>query len=369
MRRGRTLILVVLVLIIGLAVVGFVFFQSSQNSAKQQANEPVYVKIYSASQDIAQGEPITEEKLTTINIPQDKVTASEFTEAEKTILLDNKIALYPLKQGVVITETMVVDASSSVPVASSEWAARIPMGMTAMTLPTNRLALAGYGASDGARVNVNACFLFVDVDPSFQTSLPNWFDRVYGTGFNKEGYAEMSTGILPPARGVAGRAELDAALQQPFYYIPSEAQRPRVVCQTLAQDVTVLHMGNFSLPTAADAAQAAAPATDQTKNQQTPPDTTSTQANKRPDIVTLLVTPQDALILTYTIYTNAQVTLTLRNAGDRGKVVTEAATLQFLLSQYNIPVPAKLPYALHPAVPQLLSPSLPNDVIEIEPKK
>ena len=42
-------------------------------------------------------------------------------------------------------------------------------------------------------------------------------------------------------------------------------------------------------------------------------------------------------------------------------LATEAATLQFLLSQYNIPVPAKLPYALQPRIDALTSPSLPND--------
>jgi len=38
----------------------------------------------------------------------------------------------------------------------------------------------------------------------------------------------------------------------------------------------------------------------------------------------------------------------LRNPTDQSHQATEASTLQFLLSQYNIPVPAKLPYSLEP---------------------
>jgi hypothetical protein len=49
--------------------------------------------------------------------------------------------------------------------------------------------------------------------------------------------------------------------------------------------------------------------------------------------------------------------MTLRNSTDIGRYATEASTLQFLLSQYNIPIPAKLPYALHPALPNLLAPA------------
>jgi len=36
-----------------------------------------------------------------------------------------------------------------------------------------------------------------------------------------------------------------------------------------------------------------------------------------------------------------------------------------LLSQYNIPVPAKLPYAMQPALTTLTSPFLPNDIVTV----
>jgi pilus assembly protein CpaB len=67
------------------------------------------------------------------------------------------------------------------------------------------------------------------------------------------------------------------------------------------------------------------------------------------------------------VYTNAQIMMTLRNPSDQSRLATEAATLQFLLSQYNIPVPAKLPYALQPKIDQLTTPSLPNDGAKTTP--
>ena len=68
------------------------------------------------------------------------------------------------------------------------------------------------------------------------------------------------------------------------------------------------------------------------------------EAPKPPDVITLVVNPQDAVTLNYLIFSGAQLTLALRGTGDDSIELTEAATLQFLLDQYNISVPAKLPY-------------------------
>jgi pilus assembly protein CpaB len=79
-----------------------------------------------------------------------------------------------------------------------------------------------------------------------------------------------------------------------------------------------------------------------------------------PDIITLMVTPQDSITLTYLMniqqstMMQTRLSMTLRNPLDDARQATEASTLQFLLSQYNIPVPSKLPYALEPRLPSLL---------------
>lgn len=348
MRRGRILIFLLLIVVIGLAVavVAVRMFLASRTPTVQA---PVNVEVFVAGQNIPQGGKITEDEITTITLPQDKVTNVEYTLDKKADLLNNKVAKYPLDQGVVITSSMVADASQAVSIAGPEWASLIPPGMTAISIPASRLSTVSFGITDGAHINLNACFLFVDVDPSFQTITPDLTASLTATGFPQGALPILSLGVGATPGGASGRLELDSSLQQPFYLIPSEPQRPRVVCQTILQDVVVMKLGNFTLaPTNPQAAQQQAQQQQQT-------------AAPAPDILTLIVSPQDADTLTYMVYTNAQIMMTLRNPSDQSRLATEAATLQFLLSQYNIPVPAKLPYALQPRIDKLAKPALLND--------
>lgn len=366
MRRGRTLILVLLIIIIGL-IVGFVAIRQFILTP-QSEEQPVFVEVYYAAQNIPQGGPITEDVLLTMNIPQANVVEVMFTRDELSLLTNNKVAKFPLDQGVVITESMVNDASAAVPISGPQWASLIPPGMTAMSIPANRLSLSGYAINDGAHVNINACLMFVDIDPTFQSILPNLTAVLTGTGLGQvtgsEGTGYGATGLPILSLGVVttgaaqGRLELDPSLQQPYFLIPSETQRPRLVCQMLLQDVVVMKLGSFSLiPSGTVTTQPAA--TDPEAQQQAP---------AAPDIVTLIVTPQDSITLSYLMYTNAQLSLTLRNPSDLARQATEASTLQFLLSQYNIPVPAKLPYAMQPALSTLVSPFLTNDTVTVPPQ-
>src|SRR5688572_27952948 len=119
--------------------------------------------------------------------------------------------------------------------------------MVAATIPTNRLSLVGYGVNDGAHVNVNACMLFVDVDPAFQAELPKFTSVLTDTGYLPDSLPVLSIGALSgelPSR--QGRVELDPTLQQPVYAVPSESQRPRLGCQKGLQAVVVMKLGNFT---------------------------------------------------------------------------------------------------------------------------
>jgi pilus assembly protein CpaB len=348
--------MVLLIIIIGIVVAFFAFrqFLSGGTPAEQT---PTNVDIYVAGQNIPQGEEITEAALQTIQIPQDKLVTVEFTLDEKAFLI-GKVAKYPIDQGVPITESMIGDGTTNIPISGPQWASLIPAGQTAISIPTDRLGLAGYAVGDGAHVNINACFLFVDVDPSFQSILPNKFIVLTGTGFNDAGLPLItlgSGGADPLSSPSQGRLELEPAIQQPYYLIPSETQRPRMVCQILLQDVVVLKVGDFPLNAVPVATDQAATATDQQAQ----------QAPVAPDIVTLLVSPQDSITLSYLIQTNAELNMTLRNPSDQARQATEASTLQFLLSQYNIPVPAKLPYSLQPQTNVLGGLVLPNDVVQV----
>jgi pilus assembly protein CpaB len=158
--------------------------------------------------------------------------------------------------------------------------------------------------------------------------------------------------------GIQGRAAVDPVLGQTLYVVPSEAQRPRMASQTLLQDAVILQMGNFTLPGELTPEQQQAAAQQQAvEGQEAPPPPPA------PDVATLIVSPQDAVTLNYLLYTGAQLTLALRAAGDDSRFQTEAVTLQFLLDQYRIPVPVKLPFASEPKIPNLLPPTLKNDAV------
>jgi Flp pilus assembly protein CpaB len=338
MRRGRILIFLVLIVLIGLGVAVFAVQQFVLRS--QETDQPVFVDIFVAGQNIPQGGAISEAVLSTITIPQEDVVSVMFTRDELAVLTTNKVARYPLDQGVVITESMVVDKSGAVAIGGPQWAALVPPGMTAVTIPSNRLSMVGYGVADGAHVNIVACLLFVDVDPSFQSILPNFTATLTGTGFVAEGLPTLSLGVVSGGETSAqGRLELDPSLQQPYYLVPSEPQRPRPTCQMLLQDVVVMKRGAF-------------PLNENQPAQQQQPEGEAPAAPE--DIVTLIVSPQDAIMLNYLTYTRAIISMTLRNPSDQSRQATEAATLQFLLSQYNIPVPAKLPYAMEPRIDALV---------------
>jgi pilus assembly protein CpaB len=260
-------------------------------------------------------------------------------------------ARFTLDQGVVITSSMV--GEGPVEISGPNWAVQIPSGMVAAAIPTNRLSLVGYGVNDGAHVNVNACMLFVDIDPAFQTILPNFTAVLTGTGFEQEGAAPVLS-VSVAGGGEAsrqGRVELDPTLQQPFYAVPAEAQRPRLVCQMILQDIVVLKLGNFALQ--------AAPT-----DPNVTPSPAQTQQQANPDIVTLMVNPQDSISLNYFVYSGAVLSLSLRNPNDTSRFAAESATLTSLLTQYNISLPSKLPYAVQPRVDILVPPVLPNNTVQ-----
>jgi pilus assembly protein CpaB len=134
-----------------------------------------------------------------------------------------------------------------------------------------------------------------------------------------------------------------------LYVIPSEPQRARLVSQTLVQDAIVLQIGDFmtqaQLQQVAKPTPTPVPSGTETEQQQPVVQPTPVPV-AFPDTVTLVVAPQDAVTLNYLVYAGAQLTLVLRGTGDSQRVQTEAVTMQYLMDQYNIPVPAKMPYGM-----------------------
>jgi Flp pilus assembly protein CpaB len=380
MRRGRIFFLLALIIVVAIGLVYLLYSRGMIFPTAETTGEPgtellytptpvATTKVVVVTQRVARGEIITADKLELIDHPSDLVLPIMYTTIEDVV---GKMARYTLDPYTIVTSALVTD--SPITEQGSDDALFISPGMVAVSIPITRLSSISYAPQRGDHVNVIVTMLFVDLDPSWQTKLPNWTGNVIGPaggGVLEDGGSlgieEITTLLAQPYRGPSeqGRAETDQGLNQTLYILPSESQRPRLVSQTLIQDVIVLQMGNFLTPAEKAALEATAPAPTATPEpgaeqpQQAAP--TPTPKPAPPDVITLIVNPQDAVTLNYLVYSGAQLTLALRNPNDALADGTEAVTLSYLLDQYNIPIPVKLPYGSEPAVDALVPPSLPND--------
>lgn len=391
MRRGRIFFYLAFIIILGLVAV-YLVMQRSQTptSLGTPGAEPTpavqLVNVVVATQRIPRGSVLTDQVVSVVPIPQDLFIQGMFSDVNQVM---GRLAKFDLDAGIPLTQGMLVDSAEQLSTTGSNAALSIPRGMVAVSIPISRLSSVSFAPQAGDHVNVMATMLFVDLDEEFQSILPNRSMSVIspGTGTLQGGTQSQSqtqvgaqgqpqlqnqnqgqntlnvessttTSIVGGGGAPFGRAVVDEVLGQTFYQVPQEAQRPRLVSQALLQDVVVLRMGNFPLegtgpkPTPTPSPEGVQPPAGQQ---------TVVVEPEKPDVITLIVSPQDAITLNYLVYSGAQLTLALRPAGDDTRVQTEAVTLQFLLNQYNIPVPGKLPYGLEPRLDKLTPPVLRND--------
>jgi Flp pilus assembly protein CpaB len=383
MRRGRIFFYLAFIIILGLVAVVVVWQKFLQPAAQPQANvtapAPVeMVDIVMVTQKVPRGGVLDRQVLELVPWQKSSLIDGMFTNLDEVV---GRQARYELTPGVPLMSGMLVDSADQIS-GGGIAALSIPRGMVAVSIPISRLSSVSYAPQSGDHVNVIVTTMFVDLDTDFQTVLPNQTLGVIAPGTGTltgstgqsqsqgETQAQGSAGLSVESNSIValsggggatqGRAEVDPVLGQTFYLVPSERQRPRITSQNLIQDVIVLKMGDFTFEGQQQPQVSGTPQV--TTEEQTTAETAPT-APKPPDVVTLIVTPQDAVTLNYLIYSGAELTLALRAANDDSRFETEAVTLQFLLDQYNIPVPVKLPYGVEPRKDSLSLPVLKNDIV------
>jgi Flp pilus assembly protein CpaB len=236
-----------------------------------------------------------------------------------------------------ILSNMVVEDLTDAARVGSDAAAVLPEDLVAVSLPMDRLTSVAYAVQDGDRVDLIISLLYVDVDEDFQSIVPN---NVTLFRVSEEGGIQLLSAI-------AGR--VDSTALGSVIVGPSERQRPRLTTQRTIQDALVVHVGNFPYdgrfigvpPTPT-------PVPEENQDQGTPPPPTALPP--RPDIITLGVTPQEAVVITWLIEARVPVTLALRSASSTARVATNEVTLDYLMAQYGITVPGKRPFAIEPAI-------------------
>jgi len=382
MRRGRIFFYLAFILILGLVAVVVVwqrFIVPSQQQVVVDATPtPIPVEVVIVAQNLPKGYILDSEVLSTIPWQQEALAPGMYTGGAINELYGRQVK-YDLSQGTLLMDTLLLREGEQIPLVGSSWALNIPSGMVAVSIPITRLSSVSFAPRPGDHVNVISTYLFVDIDTDFQSILPNHTGVVVAPGppnpeTGEPTIVQLTTGIsslytvgdpdpetgkigapssLSP--GIFGRVEIDPVLGQAVYLVPSERQRPRMVSQMLLQDVVVLQIGNFPLPgeeeKIEEEEQQEQPAQEPGQEEAPPPVIV-------PEVVTLIVRPQDAVTLNYLLQEGFQravsLSLALRSPNDNSRENIIPVTLQYLLEQYQIPVPARLPYSLEPRLDFLL---------------
>jgi pilus assembly protein CpaB len=372
MRRGRIFIYLALIIILGLVAAYVLLVRNNQPQIEPGSvmPEPTQVveniEVIVVAQNTPRGTMLDETLLTTIEIPKNDAVAGMFFSDMASVV--SRRAKFDLDSGIPLTASMLVDSAEALSSTGSVAALTIPKGKVGVSIPINRLSSVSYAPRPGDHVSIIITMMFVDIDSEYQTRLPNQVVTVMGPSSGEEGNF-ITLGLIQGENvALQGRTELDPILNELVYVLPSEQQRGRLVSQTLLPDVTVLQVGDFPFeeeeipePTTEAEGQLAQPVPE-------PEPTEPPPEKKPPDVITLVVSPQDAVTLNYLLYSGAEFTLALRAYGDDSIDATESATLQFLLDEYNITMPAKLPYGMDPRVNDPELPVLENDYVAPPPQ-
>ncbi|MFN8377340.1 MAG: Flp pilus assembly protein CpaB [Anaerolineae bacterium] len=316
--------------------------QSQQVTQAPTATPEPRVEVVIAVQELGRGQVIPPNGVALREWPAYAVPVSAITNLEDVV---GKIARTDIFREQPIQTNMVVENLGDLARTGSDAAAVLPSGLVAVSLPIDRLTSVGYAIQDGDRVDLIISLLYVDVDEEFQTRIPSEI-----TLFT----IEPETNAITLQDGIQGRPDSSAAFAPARVIVgPSEQQRPRLVTQMTIQDALIIHVGTFPLdgrfigvpptPTPVPAEQAAA-----AQEGDATPVPTATPA--RPDIITLAVTPQEAVVITYYVEAKIPVTLALRSATDTSRVPTDDVTLEYLMGTYGIELPPRLPYSIEPAI-------------------
>jgi Flp pilus assembly protein CpaB len=293
MRRGRILILLGLILAIGTAAAVLVIMQSAQQDATITVEtEEVVVAI----QPIAEEEPV-EGRIEVRPMPKDYLPEGALRTLDGTAGL---LAAGPIPQGAIIHPDLLMTPAELM--QQGELGKLVEAGYVAIGFPIDELSSVSYGIQPGDHVDVMMTFFFVDLEQDTQVKEP------------------LCAPLCPGPEGEAA-----GELQE---------QRPRLASQLTLQDVRVLGVGRWA-------------------HQEPPPEEADNQARtgepvpvEVPKYVTLMVTPQDALVLKLGREYRASIDLAVRAKDDAQQFTTQQVTLDYILARFGVSLPAKQPFSL-----------------------
>ncbi len=376
-RRGGV-VLIVLIIIVLIVAVGALFLLriigqpsptdgggvAQQPTSTPEPTAPPTTNIIVADRDIPRGARLSVEDVTIMAWPMiadapPPLDALVVGGAQGAGLeqVEGRIARVSILRGQPVLNNMLTpgDFPDQLGDTGSDAALLIPSGQVALAMPINRLSAVAYALREGDHVDLLMSFQFVDVDEDFQTILPN------------SGVLITDQADLLPLLGFeyfVGREE-NGAFGTTLLVMPSvlePLQRPRQATQLMIDNIMVLRVGYFPLtginePIVVTAIPPAtqAPADEEggeqaPATQEAPPPTPTPPVV--PDIITLVMSRQDALVLKYAMETGALIDMALRSAldDDINDIQTDTVTLSYIIDFYNLAIPPRLPVAQDPRI-------------------
>jgi Flp pilus assembly protein CpaB len=309
-------------------------------------------EIVIAVQDIPRGASIDANTVAVVPWPLEAIPENAVTNPEDVI---GRIARTDLFREQPILSNLVVDDFQNLARVGSDAALITPPNRVLVAVPMNRLTSVAFAIQPGDRVDIIASLLFVDVDRSFQSAEPNQFSLI-STTQDENGSFGFTTGS--GIRGIFDSRIVptnDGPVTIPVVISPSEEPRPRLSVQRTVQDALVIWLGSFPAdgrifkpaPSPTSEIPTATPDINAGGTGGTPE---PTEIPNVLDIVTVAVSPQDAVVLTWFVEAKIPFTFALRSAATTTLPQTDAVTLDYIMERFNIAVPEKFNYSIEPAI-------------------
>ncbi len=325
MNRSRVLILLGILLLLGAVAVLVVLppLLTPQTPTVQPTPVPVVqtTEILVAAQNIPRGAVISPDAVVPNKWPNDSLPPTDLIIADPQKVV-GKIARTDILRGQPMLDSLIAPDAEKVVSQGSDASLFIPAGKVAIAFPISQLSSVGYAIGAGDHVDMIVSFSVVDVDQEGQ------FPTV---PFNRDLVDELVS------------AGLDAkdAVAQVLNKLNSVAIKPRLLSQLTLQNVEVLHVGEWPvgglLPKVTPTLSP-----DRVSQESAAAAGTPTSTPARPNMIILLVDPQQALIVQWLQQEgNIAINLALRAAGDNAPVSTEMVSYQYILTNFNITVPPK----------------------------
>ncbi|HEY4689845.1 MAG TPA: Flp pilus assembly protein CpaB [Anaerolineae bacterium] len=334
MRRGRTLILFGVVLLL-VAVIAFVLLSQSQPPVPTPAPgeatatpTPVIqtIKIVVAAQNIPRGRIITEDAVTLVDWPESSLPPGFFTTFDD---VRNLIARTDILFNQPLTDVMLTNDRAQLTARGGDAALLIPNDKRAIALPIDQLAGVGYAIQPGDHVDVLVSLWLLDTDRDGQYA---------AYLFNRNLSDELIAAGMQP----------DAAVQAAIQLTTRDKSFPRLSSQLILQNLEVLSVGDWREPTPLPRFTPGVPQpAAASPTPVAPPGATPTGTPARPNVVILIVSPQEALILQWLRESDAIIDLALRGGSDLAPVDTGTVTLQYLFDNFNVTLPPKLDFSIN----------------------